>query len=103
MLFPTATFAVFLLVVLPTSWALMPRQRLWLPFMLAASYVFYGWWDWRFVFLLALSTVTNQVLAVRIHRSSGHRTRKALLVAAISFDVGLLALLQIRRLLPQLG
>jgi D-alanyl-lipoteichoic acid acyltransferase DltB (MBOAT superfamily) len=91
MLFPTATFAVFLLVVLPTSWALMPRQRLWLPWMLAASYLFYGWWNWRFVFLLALSTVANHIFAVRIHRSSGQRTRKTLLVVAVAFDLGLLA------------
>ena len=91
MLFPTATFAVFLLIVLPSSWALMPRQRLWRPWMLAASYVFYGWWDWRFVFLLAGSTVVNHVLALLIHRERGARMRKSLLAAAVTVNLGLLA------------
>ena len=52
MLFPTITFAVFFLVVYTVSWLLMPRLRLWKWFIIAASYVFYGWWDWRFVALL---------------------------------------------------
>ena len=69
MLFPTAPFAIFFLIVLPTSWFLMERQRLWRPWMLVASYVFYAWWDWRFLFLLAGSTVANHVLAIGIHRS----------------------------------
>src|SRR5919205_3405883 len=91
MLFPTSTFAVFLLIVLPLSWALIPRQGLWRPFVLAASFVFYAWWDWRFVFLLAASIVVNHVLAVAIHRSEAVAARKALLAAAIAFDLGLLA------------
>src|SRR5579885_3008578 len=67
MLFPTVTFAVFFMIVLPLSWALQRRQPAWRAFILLASYVFYGWWDWRFVFLLAASTVVNHVLAVAIY------------------------------------
>jgi D-alanyl-lipoteichoic acid acyltransferase DltB (MBOAT superfamily) len=89
-LFPTPTFAIFLLIVLPLSWALMSRQPLWRPCMLAASYVFYAWWDWKFVFLLAASTIVNHVLAVAIFRASGPRLRRAYLIAAVSFDLGLL-------------
>ena len=47
------------------------RPRRWRVFIIVASYVFYGWWDWRFVFLLAGRTLWNHVLAVRIHRSAG--------------------------------
>jgi alginate O-acetyltransferase complex protein AlgI len=90
-LFPTATFAVFFLIVLPVSWSLMRRQRAWQAWILAGSYVFYAWWDWRFVFLLGGSTVVNHVLAVAIHRSRGLRARKLLLAAAVTFDLGLLA------------
>jgi len=89
-LFPTPTFALFLLVVLPLSWALMARQPIWRPFMLAASYVFYAWWDWKFVFLLASSTVVNHVLAVAIHREARPRLRRGYLFSAIAFDLGLL-------------
>jgi len=90
-LFPTVTFAVFFMLVLPTSWALMRRQRAWRVFILAASFVFYGWWDWRFVFLLAASILVNQTLAVAIHRAEAVAARKALLGLAVAFDLGILA------------
>jgi D-alanyl-lipoteichoic acid acyltransferase DltB (MBOAT superfamily) len=89
-LFPTATFAIFFLVVLPLSWLTMPWPHRWRPFIVAASYVFYSWWDWRFVFLLAGCTLWNQVLAVRIWRSRVASQRKALLVLALAGDIGLL-------------
>jgi alginate O-acetyltransferase complex protein AlgI len=89
-LFPTATFAIFFMVVLPLSWLLMPRGERWRPFMIAASYLFYSAWDWRFVFLLAFSTVWNQVFAVAIHRSTDGTRRKLLLATAIAGDVALL-------------
>ena len=91
MLFPTVTFAVFFLIVLPTSWALMRHQRAWRWFILAASFVFYGWWDWRFVFLLVASIVVNQTLAVAINRAEKAAPRKALLGLAVGFDLGILA------------
>jgi D-alanyl-lipoteichoic acid acyltransferase DltB (MBOAT superfamily) len=59
--------------------------------MLAASYVFYGWWDWRFVFLLAGSTIANHVLAVRIHRAQANHARKALLATGITLNLAVLA------------
>jgi D-alanyl-lipoteichoic acid acyltransferase DltB (MBOAT superfamily) len=90
-LFPTVTFAIFFLIVLPVSWGLMRMPRAWRVFILLASYVFYGWWDWRFVFLLAASTVVNHVLAVAIYRARGAGARKALLALAVAFDLGLLA------------
>ncbi len=91
MLFPTVTFALFFLVVLPVSWALMPYERSWRAWILLASYVFYGWWDWRFVFLLGASTVVNHVLAVALYRARVVAARKALLGLALAFDLGLLA------------
>ena len=89
MLFPTVTFAIFFTVVLPVSWFLMPHQRAWRVFIFVASYVFYGWWDWRFVFLLAGSTIANHAFAVWIHRSAA-RGRKALLGGALVFNLGVL-------------
>ena len=90
MLFPTVTFAIFFLIVLPVSWALMTRQRIWRVWILLASYVFYGWWNWHFIFLLAASTVVNWVLALAIYRTEGQKARKALLTLAVGFDIGLL-------------
>ncbi len=84
MLFPTATFAIFFLLVLPLSWLTMQHVHRWRPFMIAASYVFYSWWDWRFIVLLAGCTVWNQLLAVRIHRSPSAAQRKWLLIVALA-------------------
>ncbi len=91
MLFPTVTFAIFFAVVLPVSWLLMPHQRAWTAWILAASYFFYAWWDWRYVLLLGVSTVVSHLLAVAIYRTSERFARKFLLGLAISFDLGLLA------------
>ena len=90
MLFPTATFAIFFLLVLPLSWLTMPHPRRWRAFIVLASYVFYSWWDWRFVFLLAGSTLWNQACATAIHRTSVRSRRKALLILALAGNLGAL-------------
>jgi len=90
MLFPTPTFAIFFAGVLPLSWLLMRRARSWRVFMLGASYVFYGCWDWHFVFLLAGSTVANQAAACAIARAESPGARKLLLVAGVSCNLAVL-------------
>jgi alginate O-acetyltransferase complex protein AlgI len=90
LLFPTATFALFFLIVLPLSWLTMPWPHRWRPFIVLASYVFYSWWDWRFVFLLAGCTLWNQVLAVRIWRTRAPAQRKALLALALAGNLAVL-------------
>jgi len=90
MLFPTITFAVFFLLVFMGNWLLMPRPRLWKPFILLASFVFYGWWEWRFVLLLALSAVANQLFATAIERAATAAARKWLLAAAVAVNLGVL-------------
>jgi alginate O-acetyltransferase complex protein AlgI len=90
-LFPTSTFAIFFMIVLPVSWLLMPAVHRWRPFMIGASFVFYGWWDWRFMFLLAGSILWNQVMAVRIHRAAGNDARRKLLLwLAVAGNLGVL-------------
>jgi alginate O-acetyltransferase complex protein AlgI len=89
-LFPTSTFTIFFLIVLPLSWLLMSRLKRWRVFMVVASYVFYAWWDWHFIFLLGASTIANQAFGVTIHREQRPRVRKALLGLAVAFNLGLL-------------
>src|SRR4051812_20822655 len=62
MLFHTWPFAIFLLVVLPVYFALQ-KTRLWLPWLLAASYFFYGWWNPYYLLLVAYSTLLDYSLA----------------------------------------
>ncbi len=90
MLFPTVTFAIFFMIVLPVSWLLMPKPARWKIFIIAASYYFYGYWDWRFVFLLAASTLGNQLFGRLIHRSEEERLRRWFLVGAVAMNLGLL-------------
>ncbi len=90
MLFPTATFAIFFLLVLPLSWLTMPRGARWRAFIIVASFVFYAGWDWRFCFLLAFSIGWNQVFANAIHARRVESQRKTLLGIALAGNLGLL-------------
>jgi alginate O-acetyltransferase complex protein AlgI len=90
MLFPTVTFAIFFMIVLPVSWLLMPRPRRWKLFMLVAAYYFYGYWNWRFVFLIIASTIWNHVLARLIHAGRHGATRRTWLAIAVAGNLGVL-------------
>ena len=92
MLFPTFTFAVFFAIVLCVGWSLHSRPVLWKLFILAASYVFYAWWNPRFVLLLVASTVVNTVCGRLIHSAANNPTaRKAALAVAVLYNLGVLA------------
>jgi alginate O-acetyltransferase complex protein AlgI len=86
-LFPTAQFAIFFAIVLPLSWWLMRRQRIWKPFILLASYVFYASADPRFCLLLAGVTLWNQGAAKLIHRSNLDRRRAQITWIAVAGDL----------------
>lgn len=90
MLFPTIDFAIFFVIVLTASWLLMQQPGWWRAFMLVASYVFYGWWDWRFCFLLAGSTIVNHAAATALARMHGQRGRRIVLTLALAANLGVL-------------
>ncbi len=76
MLFPTTDFAIFFAVVFALHWALNPHRLAWKWFMLAASYAFYAWWDWRLVWLLALVSLLAQLGALWVERQEDERRRR---------------------------
>jgi alginate O-acetyltransferase complex protein AlgI len=90
MIFPTVEFAIFFTVVLALSWALMPYPLVWKPFILIASYIFYGAAGWKFCVLLAIVTVGNQAAAALLMRTEPPQARKAIVVAAVGLDLGVL-------------
>jgi len=90
MLFPTVDFALFFCLVFLGHWVLNHNARAWKAFMIAASYIFYGWWDWHYTLLLALSTVGNQLAARAINATESPRPRKLLLWVAILGNLGAL-------------
>lgn len=87
MLFPTIDFAIFFAVVFGAHWLLNAHRRAWKWFMLAASYVFYAWWDWRLVWLLGLVSVLAHAGALWVEREGDERRRKRRTAIAV---VGLL-------------
>jgi alginate O-acetyltransferase complex protein AlgI len=78
MLFPTITFGVFFAVVVLGHTLLLGHRRSWRLFMLGASYVFYGWWDKRFLALVIGSSIGNHFFAKRIAAASDRRRRLVL-------------------------
>src|ERR1700752_2402293 len=74
MLFHTWTFLVFLLVVLPVFFALR-KTRLWLPWLMLASYVFYGWGNTFFPLLVAHSTALDYILVALMDQCPRERPR----------------------------
>ncbi|GEM_PF-983105 len=58
--------------------------------LLAASYAFYGSWDWRFAGLLAFSTVVNFAIGLEMGEDRTPQHRKTMLVLALAFNLGLL-------------
>ncbi len=58
--------------------------------MVVASYIFYGWWDWHYIFLLGGSTIANQLFAKMI-APTREPFRKALLFVAVAVNLGVLA------------
>jgi alginate O-acetyltransferase complex protein AlgI len=88
MLFNSLAFAVFLPVVLAGYYVLNQRaQNLWL---LAASLVFYGWWDPRFLLLLAVPTVIDYVCALRIAGARSREARKRYLLFSVATNLAIL-------------
>jgi D-alanyl-lipoteichoic acid acyltransferase DltB (MBOAT superfamily) len=88
MLFNSFAFFVFLAVVWLVYRILPHRaQNRWL---LAASYFFYGAWDWRFLGLIAASTLVDYVVALALEASADPRRRKALVTTSLVANLGLL-------------
>src|SRR3954465_12768239 len=70
----------------------MSRPRLWKPFIVFASYVFYAYASWTFCLLLGGITLGNQAAAKLIQRTSDERRRKWIVGVAVTLDLGVLAI-----------
>jgi alginate O-acetyltransferase complex protein AlgI len=88
MLFNSWEFALFLPLVLAAYYAL--RHRAQNVLLLVASYIFYGWWDYRFAGLLALSTVLDFLLGVKIDDAEEPARRRRLIIASCAMNLTIL-------------
>jgi len=70
MLFHTWTFLLFIAVVLPVLFALR-STRLWIAWLLLASYTFYGWWNPYYLILVFYSTLLDFIVGQGFFRFQG--------------------------------
>lgn len=91
MLFNSLEFSIFLPVVFFLYWGLKSQHRAQLWLILIASYIFYGWWDWRFLALLAFSSLVDFLIGIRLGSTENVKSRKLLLGLSLFTNLGLLA------------
>lgn len=90
MLFPTLSFGLFFLVVFAFSWGLAARPEPRKLFLIAASYFFYGWWDWRFLGLIIFSSAINYGAGLLLGNTSSAGKRKHIVGWTVAINLGLL-------------
>ena len=91
MLFNTIDFALFLPIVFLLYWFVFQRNLKWQNLLVVvASYVFYGWWDWRFLFLIAFSTGVDFLVGKKLLTQESPSKRKMLLSFSLITNLGLL-------------
>jgi D-alanyl-lipoteichoic acid acyltransferase DltB (MBOAT superfamily) len=91
LLFNSIDFLIFLPLIFCLYWLLdnisLKLQNL---LIVISSYVFYGWWDWRFLSLIVISTLVDYSIGCRLKKEILLAKRKKLLLASILVNLGLL-------------
>ena len=98
MLFNSLEFLIFLPIVFLLYWFVFDyamrgckRQLLWQNLLIVvASYIFYGWWDWRFLILIAITTVLSFLSGIGIDKAPTQRGKKVVMIANILVNLGIL-------------
>jgi alginate O-acetyltransferase complex protein AlgI len=91
MLFNSIDFAIFLPIVFILYWfATNNNLKLQNFLIVAASYLFYGWWDWRFLSLILFSTVVDYTVGRKLRIEENQTKRKILLWTSILVNLGFL-------------
>ncbi len=91
MLFNSIDFAIFLPVVFILYWFVTNKNlKLQNLLIVVASYIFYGWWDWRFLSLILFSTIVDYLVGRKLLNEDNQVKRKILLWVSISVNIGFL-------------
>lgn len=92
MLFNSIEFAIFLPIVFLFYWFVFNRNLKWQNlFVVVASYVFYGWWDWRFLMLIAFTSLCSWGSGLLIERYRSEPS-KAKAISVLNIVLNLLIL-----------
>ena len=91
MLFNSIDFAIFLPIVFILYWFATDKKLKLQNFLIVvASYLFYGWWDWRFLSLILFSTLIDYSIGIRLSKEENISKRKILLWISILVNLGFL-------------
>jgi alginate O-acetyltransferase complex protein AlgI len=89
-LYNSTAFIWFLAIVLSLYYILPKAHTKYL--ILTVSYVFYGWWNYKFLGLILGSTVVNYSVAILFNEQTQEKWRKYLLLFNLVFNIGLLGI-----------
>jgi len=93
MLFNSVDFAIFLPVVFVLYWFVFSNSLKYQNLLIvASSYMFYGWWDWRFLGLIVFSTVLDFYIGKTLAKTTHERNRKLLLYTSVGVNLGFLGI-----------
>jgi len=91
MLFNSLEFLIFLPTVFVLYWFIFKNQlRAQNILLLLASYIFYGWWDWRFLTLIIASTFLDYFIALQLGKTDISKKRKLLMGISLVGNLGML-------------
>lgn len=90
MLFNSIDFAVFFPIVFILYWLVAKNLTLRNALVLISSYVFYGWWDWRFLFLIIISSLVDFIVGQAIGKTDNKKKRKGFLIVSLLVNLGFL-------------
>jgi alginate O-acetyltransferase complex protein AlgI len=88
MLFNSFEFLVFLAIVYSLYLVLQHRLQNWM--LLVASYVFYAWWDWRFLGIIAFTTVLDYLVSLKVHSATTEAAKRWFLSISVVCNLALL-------------
>lgn len=90
MLFNSLDFAVFFPIVFILYWIASQNKNTRNILLLVSSYVFYGWWDWRFLFLIFFSSLVDFIIGQKIYKTKIEKERKVFLAISLLVNLGFL-------------
>ncbi|MEM9884821.1 MAG: MBOAT family O-acyltransferase [Bacteroidota bacterium] len=91
MLFHSLEFAIFFAIVFVIYWFVVNKNlKLQNLFLLIASCVFYGWWDWKFLSLIFISIIVDYLVGLQMYKEEDRKRRKYWLWVSLGVNLGML-------------
>lgn len=92
MLFNSIDFLIFFPIVFVLYWLLNDNLKIQNILLLLASYIFYAWWDWRFLSLIVISSIIDYAAGLKIYNAQNDKKRKLWLLVSLVANLGFLSI-----------